>query len=246
MRINKPIILLLVSAALLAVCGCTQPQAKPPVMRHFLSSPQDVLSVSRVVFVELSEDIGYPRQAQSMTDEICKALNSKDFHVDKIRLSDPRCRDLPLKQIDAFSIQQLQQMREDLRCEAVLFGRVTQFQPYPKLQTAVYLKLLNLRDGKLIWAMDAVWDTTEKETERRVKYFFENKMRSGYGPDRARLALMSPRMFQKYVAWEVARTIPTRRELYAPVEQKERNFWTSASDSAKKILSSYQTTRQYE
>ncbi len=213
------ILALVLAGALLG--GCQQePPREFAVNKHFLSSNEDVFDLSRVVFVELADDTGNPKQAWSMTSELHKLLQDKDFHTDRVKVNDERCIDLPLRQLQALSLEQLHMMRRDLKCDAILFGRLTHFQPYPKLQVGVYARLINLRDGKTVWAIDRVWDTTDKEVEERIKYFSDMHMRSGYGPERGRLALISPRMMQTYVAWEISRTIPSRNEVY---QQQQRD-----------------------
>ena len=210
---NISMLLVLILTGIL-LGGCDDSPREFAVNKHFLSSNEDVFDLSRVVFVELSDDTGNPRQAWSMTLELQKFLQDKDFHTDCVRANDARCVDLPLRQLSALSLEQLNMMRKDLQCDAILFGRLTHFQPYPKLQIGVYAKLINLRDGKTVWAIDRVWDTTQRDTEDRIKYFVDLHMRTGYGPGKGRLALISPRMMQTYVAWEIARTIPSRNEVY--------------------------------
>ena len=64
--------------------------------------------------------------------------------------------------------------------------------------------------ARLVWAVDHHWDTTDKATERRSKRHFSSEMRSGYNRVRWRLGLRSPKLFQKFVADEVADTLPER------------------------------------
>jgi len=202
----------------------------PPKLRHFLSSQREMLGVTRVVFLEFSQDTGYPSETRAMTEAVFKALQHKDFHVDVLRPTDPACRDLNMEQLEAFTLEQLDAIRRALKCDAVMFGRMTDFKPYPKLQGGLFMKVINLRNGELVWAIEHIWDTTDKVVEQRVNYFFEKEMRGGYGPHKGRLALISPRMFQKFVAWEVARTIPSRAEL---AEEARRNdtLWARIRDN---------------
>jgi len=210
--------LLLVGSSL---CGCA---TEPVKLRHFLSSERELLGVTRVVFIEFSQDTGYASETRSMTEAVFRSLQHKDFHIDVMRPTDPACRDLNMDQWEAFSIGQLDEIRQSLKCDAVLFGRMTDFKPYPKLQVGLFMKLINLRSGELVWAIEHIWDSTDKVVEKRVNYFFEKEMRTGYGPHKGRLALISPRMFQKFVAWEVAKTIPCRAEI-AEEQRKNASLW---------------------
>ena len=78
------------------------------------------------------------------------------------------------------------------------------------MQIGLFLNLVDLREGRLIWGVDHIWDTTNRLTERSIERFFVKEMRSGYGPANWRLGLLSPRMFGKFVAHEAAGTLPLR------------------------------------
>lgn len=192
---------------LMLLAGC----AKPPKIGYYLSSPRSLWRIRRVVFVELNAPNGYPRVAEETTDALFRALQDKQlFHVDVIARTDPACQDLPLESREAYTLEQLSAMRKSLGCDAILFGAVTGFQAYPRMRLGLYIRLLNLKDGSLVWAVDHHWDTTDKATERRIRRHFSSEMRSGYNPVRWRLGLLSPKSFQKFVADEVADTLPER------------------------------------
>jgi len=199
---------------LMLLAGC----AKPPRIGHYLDSPQSLWRIRRVVFVELSAPDGYPRVAEETTDALFRALQEKQlFHLDVIDRTDPACQDLPLESRQAFTLAQLSAMRKSLGCDAILFGSVTGFQAYPRMRLGLYVRLLDLKDGKLVWAVDHHWDTTDKATERRIRRHFTSEMRSGYNPVRWRLGLLSPKLFQNFVADEVADTLPERPPPGQPV-----------------------------
>jgi len=69
------------------------------------------------------------------------------------------------------------------------------------------LKLVDLRDGQLIWAIEHIWDPTDKTTERRIKNYFQLQLRAGYAPLNEQLATVSSLSFIKFVTYEVAGTI---------------------------------------
>ena len=98
-------------------------------------------------------------------------------------------------------------LRKNLKADAVLVGEVTQYYPYPRLAIGLRLKLIDLRDGTLIWAIEQFWDSTDKQVENRAEDFFKTQIRSGFDPIEYRMALVSPHMFLKFVAWEVGQTL---------------------------------------
>ena len=203
----------------MAAPGCVWPPDPPDrEVAFFLSSRQDVLRLRRVVFVELSaRGETLPETAWDTTQALASAVQDKRlFHLDVVRRADPRCRDLSLDRLEPLTLQQLAQMRQDLNCDAVMFGHVNHFQPFPRMQLGLSLKLMDLKDGKLVWGIDNIWDSTTKETERAIKKYFHEKVRSGYDPLGYELVLKSPRAFQKFVAYEAAETLPPRTLPAAP------------------------------
>jgi hypothetical protein len=83
---------------------------------------------------------------------------------------------------------------------------VTQYSPFPRLAIGLKLKLIDLRDGALVWALEQFWDSTDKQIEERIEDFWKCQMRKGYDPLQYKMALVSPKMFLKFVAFETALT----------------------------------------
>ncbi len=192
---------------LLAATGCAR-QDDPPPIGYWLSSSQDASRLRRILFVEVGDASRSPEVARGMTREITQAIQAqKLFHVTVISRDDPACRDLPLDIRGPYDLRQILAIRKGLECDAVLFGTLTSSQSYPRMQVGLYMRLIDLRNGKLIWAVDHTWDSTDKVTEQRLRKFFEKQMRGDYDPVQWRLGLVSPRVFQKFVAGEIAGSI---------------------------------------
>jgi hypothetical protein len=214
-RPNRPRVeaLLAAAAGLCLLTGCRAVVEEPdePIGFH-LSSRRDVLRLRRVVFVELRPEGDCPSAiCRDTTEALAHAvLDKRLFHVDIIREGDPMCRDLPLDRLGALEVQELAAIRKALNCHAVLFGRITHFQPHPRMKMGLHLKLLELRDGRLVWGIDHVWDTAERNVENRICRYFRREIRSGYEPLGPELVLKSPRAFERFVAYEVANTLPPR------------------------------------
>jgi hypothetical protein len=190
--------------------GCGAEGQHPAAVGHYLHSPPAVSRLNRVVFVELSDSSGGDAAfAETMTDAVCRAIRDRKlFHVDVLRQSEPVCRVLPLEKRDAYTYRDLMEMRQRLNCDAVLFGCVDRFEPYPHMEAGIYLRLLDLTRGRLVWGVDHVWDTGQKSVERRLRDFYYATAGSEQEPAEWRLALMSPRAFCRFVAFEIARTLP--------------------------------------
>jgi len=189
------------------VAGCGGPSAAP--IGYFVESDRCLEGINRVILVDLRPDAGTDAHARNMTEALGKGLRGgKLFHVETLERSDPALRDLPLDKRTMLSLDEIRAMHEQVGSDAILFGTVTHFQTHPRMAVGLFLRLLDLRRGVIVWAVDYTWDTTEKQTEDRMKAFFDEQMRQGYGPADWRMARMSPLTFQKFIAHEVASTLP--------------------------------------
>ena len=205
--ISKAFCPALLCQVLALMTGCEEPAQ--PGINYFLGRPEDLFKVDRVVFIELSGQDDYPGTAEDMTVVLSQAIQARRlFHVDVVRKPDPIIETLSLDGQAGFTMAQLRDMRRAFRCDAVLVGEVRNFCPHPRMRMGLYLRLLDVKNGRLLWGVDDVWDTTESGTEKRLKKFFDDQMRSGYEPMNWQLAMISPRAFEKFVAFEVAGSLP--------------------------------------
>ena len=177
-------------------------------VNHYLSSPEDLQAVRSAVLIDLAAEGSNIRIAPAYTEELCKAVqNQRLFRVELIHGDNPICQDLPLYKRSAYSLQELADIRRALGADAILIGKISKFQPYPRMQVAVYAQLFDLKEGNLVWAVYEVWDTTDKKTAARIRDYFRKDMRQGYDPYDWELAMVSPRIFAKFVASEIAHTL---------------------------------------
>ena len=201
-------------AGLCLTVGCDK--AERSAVNYYLRSPEALEGMHKVVLIDLAPAEGRDaRMVPRLTDELCQAIqNRRVFHVEVIHRDDPICEDLPLYKRGAYTLRELADIRKALKADGILIGKISKFQPYPRMQIAVFAQLFDLKEGSLVWAVDEVWDTTDKETARRIRTYFRKGMRTGYDPYDWELAMVSPRIFAKFVAYEIARTLrpPERPE----------------------------------
>ncbi len=229
MRLNKIAIPTLLCLGWLVLPGCQ----KPPDIGHYLGRPEDLARINRVVFVQLTGQDSCPGIAEDMTVALSHAIGARRlFRLDVVTRDDPRCKTLSLDGWAGFTIKQLRDMRETFQCDAILLGTVRDFRPHPRMQMGLDLRLMDLRSGRLVWGINHVWDTTDKTVTKRVKCFFDSRMRDGYEPMNWQLAMISPKAFEKFVAFEVVATLPDGPEVktnrksrrWATLEKNEKNF----------------------
>lgn len=229
-------------SAVVLLGGCGSPERNaclPGRITSYVSSAKELTYVNRVAFVELDDGEVYTQQSGPLTQAVAKALSDcRLFHIQVVGRDQQIIRDLGLDRPRRYTAEDMQRIREALGCDAVLLGRITNYQPHPHMQAGLYLALIDIRRGKMLWGVDHVWDTTDQEVVNRLKRFYHMEMRDGYGPAHWELALMSPKAFEKFVAFETAQTL--MREANEIHHVPERGRWTPAGrgpgeESEKKI-----------
>ncbi|MHC4326447.1 MAG: hypothetical protein ACYSUX_19440 [Planctomycetota bacterium] len=198
------------------ITGCVYVQPTlEPVGNYYLNPQADFSSVGKVVILEFENKSTHPAISGRLAETLAQSLQKTGvFNVGTLYQHDPAWQYLELEPGRGYDLAKLAAMRRQLKADAVLFGSVMHYQSYPRLSVGLKLKLVDLRDGKLLWAMDQFWDTTDKTIEKRIKRFFANQMRSGYDPMQWQLAITSPAMFNKFVVYEVAKTFPQNENSY--------------------------------
>lgn len=164
--------------------------------------------VGRVAVVELNNDSSRPRVSSDITEELFKALQKKQiFGLSIVRQDDPSWRSLQLDADSTYTDEQISSIRETLKCDAVLIGSVTEFRAYPHMAVGLRLRLLDLRNGRLIWALEQIWDISDRPTEARIKRYYKSEKSSDSAASQQRLAALSPLEFIRFVCFEVAETM---------------------------------------
>jgi len=217
---RAPLAILLLMPVILS--GCRFYSASAPVADYYYLNPDKNLSaVGRVAIVELDNNSSFPGIAADVTEALFQALQKKQvFSLTVVRQNDPAWRSLQLNAgsgpktqsntlgtCSTYTLEQLFAIRKTLKCNAILCGTVTKYQPYPHLAVGLRLKIVDLKDGQLLWAFEQIWDSADKTTEYRIKNYFQSQLRSGSATFHEPLMTVSPLKFINFAAYEVAETL---------------------------------------
>jgi hypothetical protein len=200
-------LILLVMPVLFA--GCSFYTAPVLTTDYYWINPSKSLSdVGNVVIVELDNNSKYPNVSTDMTNALFQATQKRQlFGVSAIKQTEPRWKSLLLNFDSTYTFEQLAAAKKTLNGDAILVGTITDYQPYPHLSIGLKLKLIDLNDGQLLWALEQIWDSADKTTEYQIKHFYSEQMRSGFAPLREQLLVISSLEFIRFVAFEVAGTL---------------------------------------
>lgn len=207
---NKRVLFLLTISLMLA-SGCSLIMPKTPAanpLRYYRYQGADLSRVGRVVMLELKNLSSNPQLGNDITVALAEEIQKKQiFGLDTIYPTDPQWKSADLGSSDEYSKEQLSDFRTKLKADALLFGKIIHYRPYPRNSVGLKLQLVDCRTGQLLWAIDQVWDSTDAAVEKRIESFFTLQMRSGYDPMQWKLTMLSPRIYNKFVAYEIARTL---------------------------------------
>ena len=187
------------------LAGCLH-KGEAPHVGYYLDAQALTGYVQRVVMLPMTSDTAYPAVAEGMTTAMFQALQGKQlFHVTLAPA--PEAGSLDLQK--PFSLKDLARLRQATGADAVLVGTVRSFHPYPRMNLGLYLRLLDLRDSRVIWAVDHLWDATDKATQERMEEYFSEQSGDRWEPLQWRLATVGPAVMQQFIAYEAAGTLPS-------------------------------------
>jgi len=191
-----------------SLAGCIYyTPAEQPRDYFYLNQNKNISNIGKVALLELENQTNQPQISQKLTNAIFQALQKKQaFSLKTITRQSASFQSLQLNK-DDYSPEKLLAIKDKLNCNAVLFGSVTEYTPYPHMTVGLKLKLLDLNDGQLIWAFEQIWDAADKSTEKRIKKYFCENIRSDLTPLHEELMAVSPIEFIKFVTYEVAQTL---------------------------------------
>lgn len=208
---KKTLTKLLLSLVLLT--GCQFNGASKPIPNSSYVNPRvNLYTLGKVAILELNNNSSFPQVSIDVTDALFMALQKKQlFGLFMVRRGDPAYRGLQLDQDSKYSLEQLSAMRRTLSCNAILLGTITQYEPYPHMLIGLRTKLVDLRDGEILWAFEQVWDSTDKSTESRIKNYFKTQLHSKFTSLNEQLITVSPIEFIKFAAYEAAETVKPKK-----------------------------------
>ena len=202
-----------VGLLLALLCGCRSSSPDTMANAYYLTKYEDLRDLGQVALVELDNASAYPEISRDVTKALFLALQKKQvFSVTTVGRDNPAWRALQENLDSHQAMQALLAIREDLKVNGLLVGTVTEYRPYPRLAIGLRLRLLDLTDGRLLWGVDQVWDSTDRDVQRRIRIYFRRELRSGSGtsPLSEELVTVSPLEFVKFATHEVAQTLDAR------------------------------------
>lgn len=188
--------------------GCGRSGYGPMQGAYYKDPHVDLRGLGNVAFLELANTTGYPEVARQVTEVSYAALQKRQQFGIKVVLSDdPTWRTLDVRSDLLPQPQACAAIRKALDCNGLLTGVVTEYRPFPHLMIGLRMRLLDLRDGRVVWAMEQIWDASDRHTASRIKDYIQGQTRASKGSMAEQLASISTLEFLRFVAYEISRTL---------------------------------------
>lgn len=94
--------------------------------------------------------------------------------------------------------------------DAILFTDLTHFRPYKPVSMSIRSKLVDIKDGSIIWSIDENFDSGNPHVASAARLFQESQSYLPYPQQDNYAAIKSPVKFGKYVANAIYQTTPNR------------------------------------
>lgn len=212
MRITTLVALLLCSAFLLG--GCRMPffgSRHAPVQREILSfhTTIEAAQLRRVAVLPFHRADGIGRSASAMDENMTAALRELGLHeVLSVSVAE---RDTLLKRdvirANRITTEELLALRDALKCDGVLIGRIEQFTSYDPIAIGVTADLVSCLDGAVVWSATGHFDGSRSDVQREIETWYDRAITSGSIAG-WKQTLESPKLFTRYVAERLALSIP--------------------------------------
>lgn len=201
-------------ACALALAGCLPARPKPRVptvdlpFSRYTAADVDWSTLQRVVLMPLDNRTQHPdasRQIQTALAAELQRIGRFDVVIGSPETYAHWSRSvLGSGRFDEF---ELLQTARKYQAQALLFGAVTQYEPYAPPQIGLSLLLVSPAQATVIGSVDGLWDARETAVAELARRFHRNTLRWPQNLFGSELALESPGIYQRFVANQAARAL---------------------------------------
>ncbi len=166
-------------------------------------------SLRRVAVMPFHRAGNIGRAASAMDDSMTTALRELAIHEVLTISVNQRDLLLPVDVIKSnrISTQQLLTIRDELRVDGILVGRIEHFNSYDPLAIGLTVDLISCLDGSVVWSATGHFDGARQDVQYEVERWYERQIGSD-GITGWKVTLQSPKLFTRYIAERMVKTIP--------------------------------------
>lgn len=203
------------------ICGCKSKEIAPgpPVATNYATPDYDFDAIQRVVLMPVFNRSNAPGVAQQMQTALAAELQrSGRFEVLMARgdTEDPELGSVFTN--GTFDEEAIDKIRRRYNVTGVIIAEVTQYHAYNPPRIGLNVLMIDPAESVVVASVDGVWDLREAQTLAKVRAHVRDHLdfpQSLFSEDRA---LDSPDAMQRFVAYEVAKSIESSTQRLMPVD----------------------------
>lgn len=157
----------------------------------------------------IAEGVG--RAAGVMGESMAAGLRELGLHEVVLVTPDQRDRMLTHDVVLAnrMRAEDLLKIRDALRVDAVLLGRVEQFDSFDPISMGATCSLVSCRDGEVLWSATGHFDGHRQDIQDEIRLWYGKTLSGESNPISGwKVVLESPKLFTRYVADRMVQSIP--------------------------------------
>jgi TolB-like protein len=187
--------------ALLAGCQFARPPEPKPI-NSYLAEPADLANVRRIMVLPFGHETGVTADCNKVRDAFVAELQKlRRFEV--VPLPSEAREDDELNTSLAhgrLSTEAMVRLCNRYLLDGVLLGSVTSWRAYTPPHLGMRTQLVSVHSGAQVWAVDAIFDTTDRSTVSDLQHYTETTQQDDGNLHGWELTKLSPGKFTSYVA----------------------------------------------
>jgi hypothetical protein len=198
---------LLLGMSVLGACNVERPLTTKPI-NSYLADPADLATVRRIMVLPFAQEAGVQADCVQIRDCFVTALQKlRRFEVVPLP-AEAQEDDLLNQSIrhGRLSTEAMVWLCERYALDGLLVGTVTAWRPYQPPHLGMRTQLISVHSGATIWAVDAMYDSSDRTTVSDLRHFSENAKASDGSLHGWQMNLLAPTKFTDYVAHRFAGT----------------------------------------
>jgi hypothetical protein len=189
-------------AASVAFAACASQAHQPKAINCYLAEPADLANVRRIMVLPFGQEAGVQADCTKVRDAFVAELQKlRRFEVvplpadaredDEVNASVARGR---------VSTDAMVRLCNRYALDGVFVGSVTAWRPYTPPHLGMRTQLVSVHSGSPIWAIDAIYDSSDRTTIGDLQHFVETNKRDDGNLHGWEMNLLSPQKFTTFVA----------------------------------------------
>jgi hypothetical protein len=205
---------IVVALVILALSSCAaRPNANPNGPFSFYTSPQ-AIEFRRVAVLPFRAGDKVGRSAAVVTQSMAAALRELGYH-EVVTISGDAGENLLGRDVlyqNDIAADELLRIRDQLHVDAVMLGRVEQYDSFDPISIGLSVHLVSCLDGSVAWSATGNFDGRRLDVQHDVRRWHnatltgEHESIGGW-----KNILQSPGLYSRYVCDRLVATLPTRR-----------------------------------